>query len=299
MISEGQPLNEVSPTIKGNAKENLSVYCSAQGLGDCVTAYYSSCGLANALPDNEIDLFVQYPEWLSGFSHPRVNVLPQGNVRLYKANMNISYDNSLNHGVSRKQWYAEMALQQWGLQANVTPCRPDVIPRYRNPIDHTEFVVIAPFSDFSARNWPIVHWIRLAVNLCNRGLKVIAIGRHRDQLEEAFGSTRVEYYYGMPPTFVMALLANASLVIGNDSGIPHLSGLLGTRTISILSQLSPYQVFSHTDIQCITPTMSCSPCFWNPNSGFLPSCDSLSCSALHTVSPEVVLHRALSLMLRK
>jgi ADP-heptose:LPS heptosyltransferase len=90
---------------------------------------------------------------------------------------------------------------------------------------------------------------------------------------------------------IARLLVNAEAVIALDSGIAHYAGMLGCRTVSICSQISPEALFSETDIIGVTPKgIACSPCWFQGSAGHKPACNE-HCFAINTITPHDVFNK--------
>ena len=132
-------------------------------------------------------------------------------------------------------------------------------------------VLIAPFSHSPIRDWPVEHYTRL-VGLLIDGLdgdaRIRVIGTAGQRLRACdivrpYRSGRVTNECGRTAwSAVLAGLRSARCVVGNNSGITHVSASLGTPTICIFGG-------SHERIEwrprgrnvvLLTRAIGCSPC---------------------------------------
>ena len=160
------------------------------------------------------------------------------------------YNESLKAGTGRKQWYANNLARRAGIES-FSPVAPNVNKTIiEKRIGSERYVLLAPFSAWSGREWPAAHWARLTHQLHDEGFEVIAIDSTGDgrRLKETFSSTPAKWFWGQSPEWVTDAMLGAHAFIGNDSGMAHLAGMLGVRTIAVHAQVSPVQLWRHTDI---------------------------------------------------
>ena len=111
-----------------------------------------------------------------------------------------------------------------------------------------------------------------------------------------FDGTPCDWFWGMSPEWVGDVFLESSAVIGNDSGMAHMAGMLGVPTLAVHAQVKPEQLWNHTDVAAVYPgEISCAGCNWQGGKGWNPRCDA-ACSALFSVSAERVLKVCLGLI---
>ncbi|PRY29825.1 heptosyltransferase-1 [Spirosoma oryzae] len=276
------------------------LHCSAKGLGDAVSALYVAAPLSTYLRerDSKLVLCTDQSDWF--YQHVNEPNLYYEPYREDGVDMNVDYDKQLRESRSRKQWYLDAVVREasW-VRSPVAIRAPQLHPfTGKLPDAYMEqgYVVLAPYSAWHHRAWPIVQWIKLARELALAGWRVMVIDREEDRLREHFSTVPCEFFYGQSPEWVANAVRGAALVIGNDSGIAHLGGLFAVPTIAVMAQLSPALVFSHTAVQAVTPDTGCSPCAWLGSRGWINSCDSLGCAALHSVSFKQVYNKAMTVL---
>lgn len=97
---------------------------------------------------------------------------------------------------------------------------------------------IHPGSGSSAKNWPLERFVKLSEGLEASGHRVVWI---LGPAEGDFGvaSADAAVMRDPPLSTLAATLFRAGLYIGNDSGVSHLAGALGTPTVALFGPTSP------------------------------------------------------------
>lgn len=209
------------------------------GMGDAVVAMYAASGLAKAI-NRPVNLHTRHGTWLARASFPGVTVRPQ-----IERGIDFSggwhgpygYYNSAKLAPSRVWAYcvniaAGYALPPFG------PVRPN-INRTPGPtvLPPGPYALFAPFtSNWPVREWQIEKWQELAKRLVADGLRIVVIDSSREDAKFGkllSGMPPVSLYYGRPSTEVQDLILGAAVVVGNDSGIVHMGGLLGVPTVAV------------------------------------------------------------------
>lgn len=284
---------------KNGSRKKLHLFNSAHGIGDHVVALYACIGATKAGFD--VVFHTRFPKWLSRVQHPGLTItgdLPPGlpdlsegpnpPSKLPKGVVDLNHDPAFQSrfGRNRAQWYAD------AIQPGLKPTLPSNIDRsIRLPrFDFSRYAILAPFSAWARRDWPTANWTRLTHLLREAGFEVVAIGVASDtkRFEEAFTQTTALWAIDHPVEWVMDALLGATCVIGNDSGISHLAGLLGLPTVAIHSHLRGEFLFQPAKVTSVTPKTNCTFCGWQVDKGYSTACDA-ACSALGTVGPEEVM----------
>lgn len=265
-------------------KEVLDIHTTGTGIGDAICALYAACGAAQA--GHKVRFHTDKTAWLSRASFPGVEIVQSSTVAGY--NVNLNYTQQLRAGADRKQWYCDNLAREAGIES-FTPVAPKVDKTIgAKRIDSQRYVLLSPFSAWRNREWPQAHWARLAHQLHEQGYDVIAIdgaGNGR-RLKETFSSTPAKWFWGQSPEWVTDAILGAHAVIGNDSGIAHLAGMLGVKTIAIHAQAPPEQLWGHTHIIPVFSQASCAGCCWQGERGYKPGCEKFGCSALAGIGTE-------------
>ncbi len=106
-------------------------------------------------------------------------------------------------------------------------------------LDPGGYLVIAPFAAFgSAKEWGLDRFVQVAQALQDQGLEVVWTGGPQEA-DRARNLPGVNWIGRTPLRFLAYLLKHARLVIGNDSGVPHLADVLGTPTLMIFGPTDP------------------------------------------------------------
>ena len=130
------------------------------------------------------------------------------------------------------------------------------------------FVAVVPGARWDTKRWPIERYTQLVRQLIGEGRQVVLLGSPDekalcDQIErEVAGGMRVMNLAGRTALGEMiAVLAHATLVIGNDSGPLHVAVALGRRTLGIYGPTDPSFVGPHGQLdQVIRHDVPCFPC---------------------------------------
>jgi heptosyltransferase-1 len=105
------------------------------------------------------------------------------------------------------------------------------------------YAVLVHGTSAASKLWPEGRWIALGEALANEGLtSVLPWGndeekRRADRLAEAI--PRAQVPDRVPLAEVASLLAGAHSVVGLDTGLTHLAGALGVRTVGIYTATDP------------------------------------------------------------
>lgn len=212
------------------------------GLGDFICAMYAVQGWLDANPDNSVVLYIwQHFEIASVLKMPRVKIVQysdQKSVIDLTSNENQSeYHEKLLFG-DYKKWY--------GLKMGSSLSKPDV-SHIKEKEEYKDCIVLAPFSAWSNRSWNIKYWKLLSEMLVQQGHHVVIIDPHTNRCKELNGELHTER--SLMEDF--KVIKSAKLLIGNDSGLSHVAGLLGTPCLVLSGWLNPEAVYSNTDVKYI------------------------------------------------
>jgi heptosyltransferase-2 len=129
-------------------------------------------------------------------------------------------------------------------------------------------VALCPGAEYGpAKRWPARYFAELAQGLSAHGCEVWLIGSKNDaqagaEIERLAGGICRNLCGETSLTDAIDLLASASLVVSNDSGLMHLAAALGRPLIALYGSSSP----AHTpplspNAQILKLDLPCSPCF--------------------------------------
>ncbi len=123
------------------------------------------------------------------------------------------------------------------------------------------FVVVAPFAAYGpAKEWPLPRYLEWAERIQRHThLTSVFVGsaNERTRLPESLPGVNLTGQTSL--RFLAFLLAHARLVIGNDSGIPHLADILQTPTLMIFGPTEPRWT-RPLHGRMVTPSVACAPC---------------------------------------
>src|SRR5262245_59383364 len=106
---------------------------------------------------------------------------------------------------------------------------PPALPAYRPSPEEVErarafagVVILVPFAVYAERTWPLERWLWLESLLRARGFRCLVLDDRHGRCERFVSEKMTQ----QPPPAVTAAVAAAGYVVGNDSGIVHLAGVL-------------------------------------------------------------------------
>lgn len=148
---------------------------------------------------------------------------------------------------------------------------------------YSGFVVLCPFSTDRSREWSLTHWRTLERLLNERGYECVILHSQED-LTHTFKSERA---IGKPAPEVLSILYNAFCVIGSDSGLAHLAGLLNKPFVVLGGGTDVSKIFDpYASARFIQGGLECSNCCGD-TAITTPRCQA-SCSNLQAITPERV-----------
>jgi hypothetical protein len=267
-----------------SGRREVHFHLSAHGIGDAVVGVYAACGLADA--GYAAVFHCRQSHWLAGVSHPGVTIRPHRADA--GADGNRDYQGQLRAGASgacdsRARWYADRIADQSDLP-RFHPARPASVAR-PDPVLPAGYTLVAPFANLASRDYP--HWAAAVRRMPGR---VVVIGTAADgrRLGTLFGdqSPAVSWHWGQTHGWVMAAVANADRVYGNDSGVVHLAGLCGVPATAVVAHLpGPFLFREAPSVTAVSPGgWECAPCGWQRSRGYHRGCDR-GCAALASLDP--------------
>jgi ADP-heptose:LPS heptosyltransferase len=147
-------------------------------------------------------------------------------------------------------------------------------------------VWISPWACARERTWPLRRWAELADGLIAEGYAVAGIHTAKELFLD--GVTWFEAS-AFPADRTAAMFELAKLVIGNDSGMVHLAGFLGVRTLAICGPTQGWVIFGDYPSVCVVDSwLRCAGCL-GLTSDYNPRWCRLECEALHDISAGRVL----------
>ncbi|HMK90779.1 MAG TPA: glycosyltransferase family 9 protein [Methylocystis sp.] len=131
-------------------------------------------------------------------------------------------------------------------------------------------VALHPFSGRAIKNWPLENFLRLAAFLTREMEAAVVLLGSKAEAEGAPGlAARAEEagarsYVGRTSLEeAIALIAEADLYVGNDSGLTHLAARLGVQSIAIFSGVAPIETWAPfgRDVTIVHAPVACAPCY--------------------------------------
>lgn len=263
---------------------------SANGIGDAVCGMYAACGVSET--GRQVQFHTKHYQFLKTVSHPGVMVL-EDDKTVFDANANYRQqlrDAQAKRLTSRPHHYISNLKVSFGVH-ECDPCRPKQIAV---PAGDDVGVVLAPISTHPSRDW--WHWRRLAILLKDLPLVAIGTESQRPAMATMFHGLPVQIRAGLEIDELLSLVGNARVLVGNDSGMVHLGGLLGTTCVCVVAQFDPaFLFYGSPTVHGIESYASCGGFGTVDGAGWDPDCLRL-CSALQTISPDRVAKKVRELL---
>lgn len=145
--------------------------------------------------------------------------------------------------------------------------RAQVLRRFKLNTDQP-IAVFCPGAEFGvAKRWPVQYYAELGQKLSGKGYAIWLIGSPKDKEVAdkivALGNSHAINLCGTTDlSDAIALIASASLVISNDSGLMHIAAALDRPMLAIFGSSSPQftpPLSAHADV--LRLDLPCSPCF--------------------------------------
>jgi len=272
---------EDDPRDPPKRTKDVTFYVSALGIGDAVCGMYAACGIADQ--GFNVTLHTRHGDWLSAVSHPNVSICPETD---FFADANLDYQGQLRSGGSggsRPNWYVQNLRRYYEIP-NCTAKRPEMVTKYAKA---EKLAVLVPTGAWSVRSWNADRWTDLSNLLTDAGYVVVTIGSGRDRESlEKIPSSRL--YWSRPASEILELIGSATVMYGNDSGMAHIGGLLGTPTVAVLGPTTRDFVFDCGEsVVGISSDMPCTGCYWQRDHGWDERCIK-NCESLQSIKPESV-----------
>lgn len=144
----------------------------------------------------------------------------------------------------------------------------------RHALSPRGYVVFAPGAEYGpAKRWPAIHFAELARNL-ERPAVLLGSGKEAplcEEIAQAAGGGHCVNLAGRTDLLeAFALIAGASSVVSNDSGLMHVAAAFGVPQVALFGSSSPLhtpplndraQVVWLKQDPAYQPPLDCSPCF--------------------------------------
>jgi ADP-heptose:LPS heptosyltransferase len=238
---------------------------------------YAACGIADK--GFNVTFHTNHVDWLSSVQHPNVRVCQEPDL-FADANLNYAGQLKSDQSMSRPNWYIKNLHRFYELPDCVASRPASVAPFNKGQ----KVAVIAPSSIWAVRSWNANRWTELSNLLRVAGYLVTIVGSGKNQ--EQIPADRI--LWNRPASEVLQAIGEATILFGNDSGMAHLAGLLGTPAVVVLGPTTRDFVFDCSDsVVGIASDMPCTGCFWQRDRGWDERCVKI-CESLQSIQPEAV-----------
>lgn len=242
------------------------------GIGDIICAHYIFEGIREVLKGDFV-FFSQKPKWSKLFFN---NVRDFEDIENYQDDSIISINMSGDKpGFTRAQSWSIPVSQK--LNFKIKPKRPEVFFDNFKPALDYEYIVLAPFCSGvgSNRNWPIQYYEILERNINKLGIRTIILEGRNSEDRTKRGNFKSQVFFQLEPKKVCNIVKNSILVVGNDSGIVHIAGVLEKEAIAIHSIYDKKMLWGeYTSITSVCPSknMTCRFCYMDRKKGYMANC---------------------------
>ncbi len=255
---------------------------SADGIGDHILGLSVAAAYKQAHPDTRL-VFVARPhvlEWcrlFGGYDDLRTSVLPS---------IPKIHDVSNRGGLH----YVEACRRAPSIPPPVRELPSDAVEWAKQFAGH---VVLAPWCGYkrpdspdwapSNRVWLRSHWLTLELLLMDAGYRTVVIDTDAERNDYFIGDKAI----GESPARVAALMRAAACVVGNESGMAHLAGALGTPCVVLSALLDGRRIHGlWPRSRVLQGPLGCTGCHWS-GPHYRSHCETL-CASLQSIQPEDV-----------
>jgi predicted O-methyltransferase YrrM/ADP-heptose:LPS heptosyltransferase len=266
-----------APAAAGNS---IRVNMRAAGVGDGILGLCVVAGIKRANPQRQIvyrapGAAASFVRLFHGWDMILPNDISDPKDEPGDLQINAGYD------VELRTRAAQTRLERYC--ANVGGAVPEV-PGLREPErvrslgrHYAGAVILAPFSAGSDREYHLQGWLTLERLLLAAGHRVVSIDAHADRLtpfraEKLVGDAR-------NADVVAGAVLNAACFVGNDSGLSHLAGVLGTPAVVLCGQVQGEKIYGlYPRVRCVQAHWDCTGCWWQApreERRCLPTCPAL------------------------
>ncbi len=257
-------------------------------LGDEIMALPVYDALKQQFPSDMLSVLTNYPD-LFEESHAVDKVNPETPA----PDRYILLRGAPRH-VHRLTHYAQTAAIE------VPPSRPHVeVPSNENRICEKlktgggALVAVCAGASWETKRWPIERWKELCASLVDQGYHVVELGQENEAIgvgQNFVGSSTIAE--------AAAILDQATLYIGNDSGLMHLARAVDTPVVALFGPTEPtILIVNDSDFHAITNERPCKAC-WNTSMKMVNAgtCPLSIGSCLESIQAETVLQAAQAIL---
>jgi predicted lipopolysaccharide heptosyltransferase III len=128
------------------------------------------------------------------------------------------------------------------------------------------FALIHPTAAFDTKQWAVDKFAKVAETLFDCGMSIVGITAEKESkvaraLQEK-SSRPVTTFTNLTLPELSALIARASLFVGNDSGVAHIAAAVGVPTVVIFgsSNVDHWRPWSRVPSEVVREELDCQPC---------------------------------------
>ncbi len=239
-VAEGRAANivcpdyrETSKAIDCNGQQFLQVKCISAGIGDNLMVLAIGEGLRQQFPGTQIAMVcgAWVHQWLELFDCARLITRPiKAPMYFCEHDLGTMLDNYRKQGIARWDFWGRL----FGTQAAIPMARPLPASSIKRAAPYSSCIVLVPFAAYCQRSWPLGYWLELERLLMERGQRCLILHTNANGTEQ-FASEKM---LGESAANVAALMQTAAFIVGNDSGMAHLAGMLRRPAVAICSTVS-------------------------------------------------------------
>lgn len=234
-----------APSASGDSDEDwpdvpaIQVKTISAGIGDALMAMAIGCGLHSQFPASQLVVVAprKHHPWLNLFEGFRAIDKPRKGPLCYCEHDvgTPSFRAFQGKGMARWDYWAT----EFGTKPFIPAARPLPASILREVVSYGGRVVLSPFARYEERTWPLERWLEVEQRLLDLGFRCVVLSETLVRTD-LFKSPK---FAGQPPANIAALLNVATHVVGNDSGMAHLAGMLKRPTTAICSYASDANIF--------------------------------------------------------
>ncbi len=253
--TQARRLPSVPGCCQGCPEGPVVVVANAMGVGDALMGLCAVAGLKMASRNREVIYEVtqkHQEDWVRLFTGYDKLVLGQrpvvtGDRRLMQFQAPEAADVTLKKK-SRWDYYAEAAGAPLCVVPPARPLPQDAVARAR---ECRGAVVLSPYSVWEGRSWPVERWLALEKGLADRGTRCVVLDGFLGMAGTAAAAGFASPVVGYDPPLVAAILKEAPLFVGNDSGMAHAAGMMRTPAIVLnwfYSGFNTYSIYGQSHV---------------------------------------------------
>ncbi len=267
----------------------------AGGIGDALLGLCAVAGYKAENPSRLIDYAV------SNLARPFVSLFDGGYELLSGHRHDGTRDESPGPGLQLNLGYNAECRAKCAMLRLTRYCRNIGVKEPRLPAlrdlagltvagaDFAGCVVLAPGCTHGTRTYPLESWQAVEKLLLQAGYSVVVLD---DQRQRAALFQTPHKIISADAATIAAVLLSAHAFAGNDSGLTHLSAIMGQQTLVLCGPTSGAAIFDfYPRMSYLNGPMDCQGCWWQaPYNSRLcePRCPALAALAPETVAAELM-----------